>query len=57
MQREKVRITIYEEVNSPIQSWKLTNARPKKCTVEGFKPDGNISIDTLVLEHEGIMPA
>ena len=39
-------------------SWKLTNAWPKKYTVEGFEADGNGAfIETIVLAHEGVTPA
>lgn len=44
--------------NIPAVSWKLTNAWPKKYTVEGFKANGNVvSMETIVLAHEGVTPA
>ena len=34
------------------------DARVKKYTVEGFKADGNgVSMETIVLAHEGVTPA
>ena len=58
IQRESVTIALLDESGSPVQSWKLTNAWPKKYTVEGFKADGNgVSVETIVLAHEGVAPA
>lgn len=58
IQRESVTIALLDESGSPVQSWKLTNAWPKKYSVEGFKADGNgVSMETLVLAHEGVTPA
>lgn len=34
IQRESVTIALLDEAGSPVQSWKLTNAWPKKYTVE-----------------------
>ena len=53
--RETVTISLLDESGSPVQTWELTNAWPKKITVEGFKADGNTAaIETLILAHEGI---
>lgn len=58
IQREGVTVALLDEGNNPVQSWKLTNAWPKKYTVEGFKADGNgVSMETIVLAHEGVTPA
>lgn len=58
IQRESVTIALLDESGSPVQSWKLANAWPKKYTVEGFKADGNgVSVETIVLAHEGVAPA
>ncbi len=58
IQRESVTIALLDESDAAVQSWKLTNAWPKKYTVEGFKADGNgVSMETLVLAHEGVTPA
>ena len=56
--RGTVTVALLDEAGSPVQSWKLTNAWPKKYTVEGFKADGNgVSMETIVLAHEGVTPA
>ena len=58
IQRETVTVALLDETNSPVQSWKLSNAWPKKYSVDGFKADGNgVSMETLVLAHEGVTPA
>ena len=58
IQRESVTVTLLGECRSPMLSWKLTNAWPKKYTVEGFEADGNGAfIETIVLAHEGVTPA
>lgn len=58
IKRGTVTVALLDEAGSPVQSWKLTNAWPKKYTVEGFKADGNgVSMETIVLAHEGVTPA
>ena len=58
IKRASVTVALLDESGSPVQSWKLTNAWPKKYTVEGFKADGNnVSMETIVLAHEGVTPA
>lgn len=38
-----------------MKTWEVTNAWPKKVTVEGGKSDGNFAtIETLVLAHKGV---
>lgn len=55
---ESVTVTLLDESGSPVRSWKLTNAWSKKYTEEGFIADGNdVSMETIVLAHEGITPA
>lgn len=55
IKRRSVTISLLDEGGAPAQSWKLTNAWPKKITVEGFKADGNnVAMETLILVHEGI---
>lgn len=55
IQRETVTISLLDEKNSPMKTWELTNAWPKKITVEGFKADSNTpSMETLILAHEGV---
>lgn len=58
IRRESVTVTLLDESGSPMQSWKLTNAWSKKYTEEGFMADGNdVSMETIVLAHEGVTPA
>lgn len=55
IQRETVTISLLDESNSPVKTWEVVNAWPKKITVEGFKADSNTAaIETLVLAHEGV---
>lgn len=55
IERKVVTISLLDEANSPVTTWELTNAWPKKITIEGFKADGNTAaIETLILAHEGI---
>ncbi|KKB50615.1 phage tail protein [Parabacteroides gordonii] len=55
VKRQTVTISLLDQEGSPAQTWTLTNAWPKKITVEGFKADGNTaSMETLILAHEGI---
>ncbi|MDD3038146.1 phage tail protein [Bacteroides sp.] len=55
IKRRTVTISLLDEKDSPVQTWELANAWPKKITVEGFKADGNgVAMETLVLVHEGI---
>ena len=53
-----VTIALLDESGSPVQSRKLTDARPKRYTVDGFKDDGgSVSMETIVIAHEGAAPA
>ena len=55
IKRATVTISLLDESGKPVKSWELTNAWPKKITVEGFKADGNTAaIETLILAHEGV---
>ena len=55
IKRRSVTISLLDQEHTPAQTWKLTNAWPKKITVEGFKSDGNnVAMETLILVHEGI---
>lgn len=58
IQRESATIALLDEAGNPVQRWRLINVWPKKYTVEGFKADGNgVSMETIVLVHEGVTPA
>ena len=55
IKRATVTISLLDESGKPVKTWELTNAWPKKITVEGFKADGNsVAMETLILAHEGI---
>ncbi|WP_044270752.1 phage tail protein [Bacteroides timonensis] len=55
IERKVITISLLDESNSPVTTWEVVNAWPKKITVEGFKADGNTAaIETLVLAHEGV---
>lgn len=55
IKRATVTISLLDESGSPVKTWELANAWPKKITVEGFKADGNTAaIETLILAHEGV---
>ncbi|WP_303208415.1 phage tail protein [Bacteroides oleiciplenus] len=55
IKRATVTISLLDESGKPVKTWELTNAWPKKITVEGFKSDGNTAaIETLILAHEGV---
>ena len=55
IERKTVTISLLDESGSPVKTWQLTNAWPKKITIEGFKSDGNTAaIETLILAHEGV---
>lgn len=55
IKRATVTISLLDEAGKPVKTWELTNAWPKKITVEGFKADGNTAaIETLILAHEGV---
>ena len=49
IKRATVTISLLDESGKPVKTWELTNAWPKKITVEGFK-----AIETLILAHEGV---
>ena len=55
IKRATVTISLLDESGKPVKTWELTNAWPKKITVEGFKADGNTAaIETLILAHEEV---
>ena len=55
IKRATVTISLLDESGKPVKTWELTNAWPKKITVECFKADGNTAaIETLILAHEGV---
>lgn len=55
IERKTVTVSLLDESGSPVKTWQLSNAWPKKITIEGRKSDGNtVAIETLILAHEGV---
>ncbi len=56
IKRTSVTISLLDNEDSPIKTWKLLNAWPKKVSVEEAKADtgAEVAIGTLVFCHEGI---
>ena len=54
--KRDVVITLRDEANNPVTSWKLTNAAPTKCTGPTLlgKGGGDVAIEELVLAAEAI---
>lgn len=58
IERKEVSIVLYDHTgSSPVRRWNLTKAYPIKWTGPSFNADENaISVETLVLAHEGMIP-
>ena len=57
VKRTDATVKLLDEEGFPVQSWKLTNAWPKKYTAGGSRTgDTGISMETIVLAHEGVTP-
>jgi len=55
LKRRSITISLLDEAGNAAMTWNLSNAWPKKITVEGFKAEGNsAAMETLILVHEGI---
>lgn len=53
--RETVIIKLFDETNTPIMTWTLSNVWPTKITTTDFNDNINdIAVETLELSHEGI---
>ena len=48
IKRATVTISLLDESGKPVKTWELTNAWPKKITVEGFKADGNTAAHLIL---------
>ncbi len=56
VKRRSVTISLLDESGKNALTWKISNAWPKKLTVDGFKAEGNsVAMETLILVHEGIV--
>lgn len=55
IKRRTVTICLLDETGVPTMVWKVANAWPSKCSMDGFKTDGSeVAIEMLELMHEGI---
>lgn len=55
IERHSVTISLLDEKGNAAQTWALTNAWPKKLSIESFKADGNdVAMETMILVHEGL---
>lgn len=55
IQRKSVTVSLLDESGSPVKTWEIVNAWPKKIIVEDFKSDGNTAaVETMILAHEGV---
>jgi len=57
IERKNLSIVLYDQEFKECRRWNLINAYPVKWTGPSFKADSNaVSIETLVLAHEGMLP-
>ena len=55
MKRSTIQISLLDEANTIVMSWKILNAFPCKVTVTDMKSDTNeIAVETMELAHEGL---
>jgi phage tail-like protein len=53
--RKTVTIELLDETHSPVMTWALTNAWPKKVENPDFKSDASeVAVETITLVHEGL---
>ena len=53
--RKDVTISLLDEEHTPVMTWKLINAWPKKISGPSLKSDGNdVAIESMTIVHEGI---
>ena len=53
--RKDVIISLLDESHSPVMTWKLLNAWPKKIDSPDLKSDDNsVAIETIEIAHEGL---
>lgn len=54
-ERKDVTISLLDEENSPVMTWKLLNAWPKKITSPNLKSDSSeVAIESIDIAHEGL---
>ena len=57
IKRADIAVALLDESGSPVHRWQLSNAWPKKYIAADFRPDsGVVSMETIVLAHEGVRP-
>lgn len=53
--RKDVTISLLDEEHSPVMTWKLLNAWPKKVSAPDMKSDASeVAIETIEITHEGV---
>ena len=53
--RKTVTIELLDETHSPIMTWALTNAWPKKVENHDLKSDASeVAVESITLVHEGL---
>lgn len=53
--RKDVTISLLDETNSPVMTWKLLNAWPKKIASPNLKSDSSeVAIESIDISHEGL---
>ncbi|TND02427.1 MAG: phage tail protein [Bacteroidetes bacterium] len=53
--RKDVTISLLDEENNPVMTWKLLNAWPKKITSPNLKSDSSeVAIESIDISHEGL---
>jgi len=54
-ERRDIIISVLDETNTPVVTWKAKNAFPVKLQASDLKADGNeVAIETLEIAHEGL---
>lgn len=54
-ERKDVTISLLDEEHSPVMTWKLLNAWPKKIGSPDMKSDSSeVAVETLEIAHEGL---
>ena len=54
-ERKDVTISLLDEEHSPVMTWKLVNAWPKKIASPDMKSDSSeVALETIEIAHEGL---
>ena len=58
IRRVDMTVALLDGSGSPVQSWNLTNAWPKRYSeATSTAAGGQVSMEAIVIAHEGMMPA